>query len=97
MAKGFKTGGRQRGTPNKLTASFREAIRLVYDEIGGHAVFAAWARENPGDFYKIAARLIPAEGVQGIGGVTVIVDPTCGGQIEISPPPVITSQLPRPQ
>jgi len=96
MAKGFKTGGRQRGTPNKLTSSFKEAIRLVYDEIGGHAAFAAWARENPGDFYKIAARLIPADGMnQGAGPVTVIIDPTCGGAVEFSTT-VVAPQLPRP-
>lgn len=56
-----KTGGRQPGTPNKLTGTFREAVRVVYDGLGGHAAFLVWARENPGDFYRLAARLIPAE------------------------------------
>ena len=36
-------------------------MRIVYDDIGGHPAFAAWARENPTEFYKIAARLIPSE------------------------------------
>ena len=61
MAHGHKTGGRQAGTPNKITAQFKEAVQIVYEDIGGHAAFAAWARENPGDFYRIAARLIPTE------------------------------------
>ena len=59
--KGLKTGGRQIGTPNKVTTAFKDAIRFVYEDIGGHAAFANWAKENPTDFYKIAARLIPTE------------------------------------
>lgn len=56
-----KIGGRTAGTPNKLTATFREAVLLTYDGVGGHAAFMKWARENPTEFYRIAARLIPTE------------------------------------
>lgn len=56
-----KTGGRQVGTPNKVTAIFKDAVRTVYEEIGGNTAFAAWAKKNQTDFYKIAARLIPTE------------------------------------
>ncbi len=56
-----KTGGRQSGTPNRFTGQFREAVQVVYDGLGGHAAFLAWARENPTEYYRIAARLIPAE------------------------------------
>jgi hypothetical protein len=59
--KGQKTGGRQVGTPNKITTVFKDAVRTVYEDIGGHAAFAEWAKNNPTDFYKIAARLIPTE------------------------------------
>ena len=61
MAQGRKTGGRQAGTPNKVTTAFKDAVRIVYEDIGGHKAFAEWARENPGDFYRIASRLIPTE------------------------------------
>lgn len=61
MAHGRKTGGRQAGTPNKVTTAFKDAVRIVYENIGGHKAFAAWAKENPGDFYRIASRLIPTE------------------------------------
>ncbi len=61
MAHGRKTGGRQAGTPNKVTTAFKTAVQIVYEDIGGHKAFAAWARENPGDFYRIASRLIPTE------------------------------------
>lgn len=56
-----KTGGRQTGVPNLLTAQFREAVQYAYNDIGGHEAFSQWARENPGEFYRIAARLIPTE------------------------------------
>ena len=74
MAQGHKTGGRQRGTPNKITRAFRDAVQVAFDAIGGDEAFAAWARENPTEFYRIAARLIPTE-LTGSekGGVTVII------------------------
>ena len=56
-----KTGGRQPGTPNRLTTAMREAVLFVYDGLGGHPAFLQWARENPTEYYRIASRLIPAE------------------------------------
>ena|SRR6187431_875494 len=53
--------GRAKGVPTKLTSSFREALVVAYDGIGGHATFMAWARDNQTEFYKIMARLIPVE------------------------------------
>lgn len=61
MAKGYKTGGRQHGTPNKLTRAFKDAVQIAYGAIGGDKAFATWAEANPTEFYKIAARLIPQE------------------------------------
>ena len=61
MAAGKKTGGRKKGSLNRITKSFKDAVRTVYEDIGGHEAFAAWARENPTEFYRIAARLIPTE------------------------------------
>ena len=59
--RGQKTGGRQIGTPNKVTAIFKDAVRTVYEDIGGNEAFAIWAKENPTEFYRIASRLIPTE------------------------------------
>lgn len=59
--KGRKTGGRVKGTPNKLTTAFKTAVLTVYQGIGGDDAFTAWAQENQTEFYKIAARLIPTE------------------------------------
>ena len=75
MAAGYKTGGRQAGTPNKVTTAFKDAVRIVYEDIGGHSAFAGWARENPTEFYRIAARLIPTEiATHGDTGITVIIN-----------------------
>lgn len=35
----------------------------VFELIGGVPTFAAWAAENPGDYYKIYSKLLPAEKV----------------------------------
>ena len=56
-----KTGGREAGVPNRLTAQFREAVQHVYHDIGGHEAFSKWARETQTEIYRIAARLIPTE------------------------------------
>ena len=56
-----KTGGRQPGSPNRFTGTFREAISVVYDGLGGHAAFLEWAKKNRSEYYRIASRLIPAE------------------------------------
>lgn len=34
MADGFKTGGRKKGTPNKATSAFREAVAKVLEDNG---------------------------------------------------------------
>lgn len=56
-----KTGGRQPGTPNRLTGAFKEAVQIVYNGLGGHEAFLEWARENRTEYYRIASRLIPTE------------------------------------
>ena len=56
-----KTGGRRAGTPNRYTGAFREAVQIVYGEMGGHEAFTRWAKQNKTEFYRIASRLIPVE------------------------------------
>ena len=69
-----KIGGRQVGTPTKLTSTFREAVLLAYQNIGGHEAFSKWAAENPTEFYRIAARLIPNEIKDTSNEITVVVE-----------------------
>ena len=62
MAKGRKTGGRKKGTPNKMTTTFREAALEVFQELGGVPAFVTWARTHKSDFYvRVMTRLIPTE------------------------------------
>jgi len=62
MPKGAKYGGRQAGTPNKLTTSFKDLVQKTFEKLeedgdGMHI----WAKSNKTDFYKIASKLIPQE------------------------------------
>jgi len=82
-----KTGGRHPGVPNKFTASFREAVLYVYHGLGGHEAFKTWARENQTEYYKIAARLIPAE-MREDGSdkvVTVVIAPCSQPVLDVKP------------
>ncbi len=53
--------GRPKGTPNKLTASAKEAFAFAFAESGGAEALTAWAQENRTEFYRLFARLIPTE------------------------------------
>ena len=59
--------GRKPGAPNKATRAFREAVTVAFEEMGGTAQLVTWAKKNPGDFYRIAARLVPPGAVVNIG------------------------------
>lgn len=63
-----KTGGRTAGTPNKVTASAKDAVMQTFDKLGGVPAFVRWAKLNPGDFYAMFAKLIPKEHVGKGGG-----------------------------
>jgi hypothetical protein len=47
MAKGQKTGGRTKGTPNKVTQDVREAILDVAANLGGSVGMLRWAQSDP--------------------------------------------------
>lgn len=61
MAKGRKTGGRQKGVPNKATAGVKAAMLEAFKGIGGVPALTVWAKANPTEYYKLFARLIPTE------------------------------------
>lgn len=57
------TGGRQPGSTNHLTKTVKETVLAVFNDLQDHktASLTAWAKKRPGDFYQIAAKLIPTE------------------------------------
>lgn len=71
MAKGFKTGGRQKGSLNKTTATAKEAIALAAEQLGGTERLVAWAKEDPANerafWSTIYPKLLPLQ-VTGDGG-----------------------------
>ena len=58
-----KIGGRKQGVPNQLTKTVKERVLEVFNELQNDPVvnMISWAKEEPTEFYKIAAKLIPAE------------------------------------
>ena len=70
-----KTGGRKKGTPNKLTVSARAAFQAAFDGLGGAKKLQEWAEKNPDEFYRLYARLIPVEhvGDGGTGPISTVV------------------------
>ena len=57
-----KVGGRQKGTPNKTTASVRAAIEAAYGSMGGQKRFNQWAESNPDTFYTVLLpKLLPVQ------------------------------------
>jgi uncharacterized MAPEG superfamily protein len=54
-----KTGGRKKGASNKVGYGAKQNILQVFEDIGGVAQFADWAKENQTEFYKFYAKLVP--------------------------------------
>ncbi len=71
-----KTGGRQAGTPNKVTQNAREAFEMAFQGMGGYGAMLAWAHNNQTEFFKLYARLIPVAvaGADGMSPVRTIVE-----------------------
>ena len=63
MAYGRKTGGSAKGTPNTTTRTVREQLVQAFDLLQQDktANLLCWAKSNPTEFYKLAAKLIPVQ------------------------------------
>ena len=66
MAVGRKTGGRKKGTPNKVTKELREMILGALDDAGGQKYLAEQAVQNPAAFIALIGRVLPTT-IQGNG------------------------------
>lgn len=61
MAKGRKTGGRTKGTPNKLTGDVRTLILDSLAEVGGKAYLVEQANTNPAAFMTLLGKCLPRD------------------------------------
>lgn len=66
MAKFEKGDGRARkpkGATNKLTRTVKECVLDAFNDLqkDPKVKLSKWGKENPTEFYKIAAKLIPTE------------------------------------
>ena len=58
-----KTGGRKKGTANKLTVSIKDAVLEAFDTLGGASWLVSTARDNPQLMVQLLGKVIPT-GVQ---------------------------------
>lgn len=65
-----KTGGRQKGVPNKRTALLKDAILEAAEKAGGEGGIVGYltlqATENPGPFMTLLGKVLPTQ-VEGTG------------------------------
>lgn len=67
MAAGRKTGGRQKGSPNKVTKQLKDMILQALDESGGVEYLKQTAIDHPQAFMTILGKVLPLQ-VTGEGG-----------------------------
>jgi hypothetical protein len=59
--KGKKTGGRQAGTPNKISGELKDMILTALTNKGGVAYFEKQADENPNAFMSLVGKTLPLQ------------------------------------
>lgn len=58
---GERRGGRQKGTPNKLTATIKQAIEQSFEEVGGADYLARMAKEQPVAYMTLLGKVLPTQ------------------------------------
>ena len=66
MATKRKTGGRTKGTPNKVHAAVKEAIIAAFDKLGGEAYLVKVGESDPRTFCTLLSKVLPMQ-VTGAG------------------------------
>lgn len=56
---GMKFGGRQKGTPNKITTDLRTMILDVVDKLGGAERLQEWATSSPAAEQAFWTQVVP--------------------------------------
>jgi hypothetical protein len=61
MAAGRKTGGRTKGTPNKVNAAVKEAIVAAFNKVGGESYLVKVAESDPRTFCGLLGKVMPTQ------------------------------------
>jgi len=56
-----KTGGRQKGTPNKTTTAIKEMVIAALDKAGGMEYLVRQADANPTAFLTLVGKVLPLQ------------------------------------
>lgn len=66
--KGQKTGGRVKGTPNRVTGDIKQMIRDALSDVGGVDYLKVQAKQNPTAFLGLIKSIVPRD--VNVGGQT---------------------------
>lgn len=61
MARGRKTGGRQKNTPNKVTGAVKDMVLQALSGVGGVEYLKMQAAENPTAFLTLVGKAMPLQ------------------------------------
>jgi hypothetical protein len=61
MATKRKTGGRTKGTPNKINAAVKEAIIGAFNKVGGETYLVDIAKSDPKTFCMLLGKVMPTQ------------------------------------
>lgn len=56
-----KLGGRQKGTPNRMTAAIKDMIITALADVGGVEYLKAQATDNPTAFLSLVGKVLPLQ------------------------------------
>lgn len=59
MAKGFKTGGRKKGTPNVLSGDLKGIVLESFTAVGGADYLIEQAAKNPVAYMSLLGKILP--------------------------------------
>jgi hypothetical protein len=88
MAIGHKTGGRQKGSLNKLSADIKDMILGALQDVGGRDYLAARALDQPVAFMSLLGRVLPHQ-LTGESGAPIAIDLRWADATESVAPPTI--------
>jgi hypothetical protein len=73
-----KTGGRKKGTPNKVTGELKSMILGALGQAGGQDYLARQAEEKPAAFLALLGKVLPmqVEGTGENGALTITISST---------------------